>query len=71
MDKYAETNSDSNSQSLLTVRQVAGMLGVCERTVFSLTQAGTLPAARIGRAVRYDPSDVAEFIAASKSGGAR
>jgi excisionase family DNA binding protein len=57
--------------ALLTVREVAERLGVCERTVFTLTQEGKLPAARIGRAVRYDPSDIATFIEASKSGGAR
>ncbi len=64
-------NERTVTGGLLTVRQVAEMLGVCERTVFSLTQEGKLPAARIGRAVRYDPADVAAFIAASKSGGAR
>jgi predicted DNA-binding transcriptional regulator AlpA len=34
-----------------------------------LTKTGKLPAVRIGRAVRYDPGDVAEFIEACKDEG--
>ncbi len=64
-------NERTATGGLLTVRQVAELLGVCERTIFSLTQEGKLPAARIDRAVRYDPCDVAGFIEASKSGRVR
>jgi excisionase family DNA binding protein len=56
-------------QGLLTVRQVSDLLGICERTAFELTKTGKLPAVRIGRAVRYDPVDVAAFIEACKNEG--
>lgn len=58
-----------NQDGLLTVRQVAELLGICERTAFELTRARKLTAVRIGRAVRYDPADVAAFIEASKREG--
>ncbi len=55
-------------RQLLTVRQVAEMLNVCERTVFSLTHPrGPLPAVRIGRRVLYDPRDVEQFVRKCKS----
>jgi hypothetical protein len=44
---------------------------VCEKTLWSLTRAGKLPAVRIGRAVRYDVVDVRRFIEAAKDGGGR
>jgi excisionase family DNA binding protein len=69
MEKHAETRSGNNKQSLLTVRQVAELLGICERTAFELTRTGRLPAVRIGRAVRYAPADVAAFIEACKDEG--
>ncbi len=54
---------------LLTVPQVAEMLGVCQRTLFSLTAPrGPLPAVRIGRRVLYDPNDVQLFVNRCKTG---
>jgi excisionase family DNA binding protein len=52
---------------LLTARQTAAALQVCEKTLWSLTRDGKLPAVRIGRAVRYDLADVRRFIEASKA----
>ena len=37
----------------------AAMLAVSERMVWRLTAEGVLPAVRIGRCVRYRPSDIA------------
>ncbi len=59
-------NGMARQNGLLTVREVSELLGVCERTAFELTKTGKL---RIGRAVRYDPGDVAEFIEACKDEG--
>lgn len=42
---------------------------MCEKTLWSLTQNGQIPAVRIGRAVRYDPRDLAEWIEKSKIRG--
>jgi excisionase family DNA binding protein len=54
---------------LLTYRQAAKVLGVTERTVWSLVNAGTLPAVRFGRCVRIDPADLRAFIERAKRRG--
>lgn len=51
---------------LATPRQAAKALAVCEKTLWSLTKRGELPAVRIGRAVRYDMTDLQAFINRSK-----
>jgi excisionase family DNA binding protein len=52
---------------LLTARQCAQRLAISERSVWSLTQRGELRAARLGRSVRYDPVDLANFIERAKA----
>jgi hypothetical protein len=48
---------------LLTPREAAAALAVCEKTLWSITQPrGDLRAVRIGRAVRYDMADLRTFI---------
>lgn len=47
---------------LLTAREAAKALNICERTLYSLTKAGELPVVRIGRAVRYNVQDIKDFI---------
>jgi predicted DNA-binding transcriptional regulator AlpA len=52
---------------LLAPRQAAQALSICEKTLWSLTAPrGSIPAVRIGRAVRYDLADLQAFIDASK-----
>jgi len=53
-------------QLLLTPQEAARSLNVCERTLYSLTKAGELPAVRIGRAVRYDIADLRAWIERAK-----
>ncbi len=48
---------------LVTPRQAAEALAVCEKTLWNLDRAGKLKAVRIGRAVRYSVSDLQAFIA--------
>jgi predicted DNA-binding transcriptional regulator AlpA len=52
---------------LLTTRQTAAALSVCEKSVWSLTKSGRLPCVRLGRAVRYDVIDIDRFIATAKT----
>lgn len=52
---------------LLTYREAAKVLGVTPRTVWTLVQAGTLPAVRFGRSVRIDQADLRRFIERAKS----
>jgi len=52
---------------LLSPRATAKALGICEKTLWTLTQRGEIPAIHIGRAVRYDISDLKAWIEAKKS----
>jgi len=52
---------------LLTYREAAKVLGVTERTIWTLVNAGSLPAVRFGRSVRIDPADLRGFITRAKS----
>ena len=48
--------------NLYTVNQVAEVLGVSEKQVFSLKARGKLPFIRIGRSTRFEASDIRQFI---------
>lgn len=52
---------------LITPRQAAQALAICEKTLWTLTQPrGPSPCVRIGRAVRYAPADLEAWIASRK-----
>ena len=52
---------------LLTVRQAAKVLSISERTLWSLTASGEIPAVRFGRSVRYDRIDLRRWIERAKN----
>ena len=52
---------------LLTAREAADVLRISERTLWTLTQEGELPSVRVGRSVRYDQGDLAEWITSRKT----
>jgi excisionase family DNA binding protein len=54
--------AESGVERLLTYRETAQLLGVTERTVWSLVDRGELAAVRFGRSVRIDPRDLRAFI---------
>ena len=55
---------------LIPVRDAAGFLSICEKTLWSMTvPRGTLPCVKIGRRVLYDPVDLHRWIEAQKKGG--
>ena len=54
---------------LLSERETAKLLGVCPKTIYTLTRQGKLQAVRIGCSVRYDIRDIEAFVAAAKSQG--
>jgi excisionase family DNA binding protein len=60
------TGGQTAMHPLLTYREAATVLGVTPRTVWTLVQAGTLPAVRFGRSVRIDPADLRRFIDRAK-----
>ena len=61
--------ADSPPPRVLTKRQAAKSLQVCERTITSLVLSGKLRVVRFGRNVRIDPADLEAFIASAKVGG--
>jgi excisionase family DNA binding protein len=50
-------------EQLLTVRQVAQLLGVCRATVYKWATAGALPHVRIINLVRVRSQDLVAFVA--------
>lgn len=59
-------NTTTIEPMLLSPRQAAAALNICERTLYGLTQRGELPAVRIGRAVRYSVGDLKAWIERAK-----
>ena len=64
-----ETGNQTGLRRLLTRKEAAQILGVSERTLWTLTEKGIIPAVPIGRLVRYDTDDLRRAIEAMKSGG--
>jgi excisionase family DNA binding protein len=54
---------------LLTVRAVAGRLGVSTATVYKLAARGDLPHIRGSNAIRIAPDDLAAYLARCRSAG--
>ncbi len=53
---------------LLTTRQAAKMLTISERTLYTLTKSGQIPAVKLGvRGLRYDPRDLLAWIEQAKT----
>ena len=48
-------------ERLLSVAEVAEVMGICERTVRRRIASGDLPALRDGRALRVRPSDLRAY----------
>lgn len=51
---------------LMTVKNAAAYLAISERKLWDMTKTGEIPAVRLGRAVRYDRSDLDSFIQQAK-----
>lgn len=53
-------------EEALDVHQVAELLKISERHVYELAAGGSLPAFRIGKMIRFDPQDVADWLRRKK-----
>ena len=53
-------------EEALNVRQMAELLKVSERHIYELAANGSLPAFRVGKAIRFDPHDVADWLRRKK-----
>ena len=54
---------DGGKGSLLTVRAVAGRLGLSTATIYKLVVRGDLPHVRVSNAIRVTPADLDAFLA--------
>jgi excisionase family DNA binding protein len=53
----------------LNVAQVAELLGISEKKVYHSVAAGLLPAFRVGKAIRFDPQNLADWLREKKPCG--
>ena len=51
---------------LLKPNEAAEMLAISPRLLWTITDSGALPCLRIGRLVRYDPTDLKAWVNAQK-----
>ena len=61
--------NENQSQPLINRAAAASLLGISERTLWSLTKNGTVPVIRIGRSVRYSVAALELWIAGQTEGG--
>jgi excisionase family DNA binding protein len=67
LDGMAADGEDGRSaRSLLSVRQVAKLLGVCPATVYALCGQRKLRHFRVLNAIRVDPADLKRFLARTR-----
>jgi excisionase family DNA binding protein len=63
-------STPSPTRLLLTPREAAAALALCEKSLFNLTRRGELPAVRIGSAKRYSIEDIRAYIERQRGGAA-
>jgi len=69
LDGVATDGEGRSDRSLLSVRQVAKLLGVCPATVYALCDRRKLPHFRVLNAIRIDPRDLKKFLARTRRRG--
>lgn len=50
------------SQRLLRAKEVSGLLAVSPQQVYALVDRGSIPCYRIGGSIRFDPSEIANWL---------
>lgn len=55
-------NHDLSQKQYLSMKEVATLLGVHERTIMNMKNNGTLPSKKIGRRIIIDIDDLQAFI---------
>lgn len=65
-DARQDEQPPATNEGLLKSRDAAKILGICERTLWSLDRRGEIPRVNIGRAVRYDAADLYAWIERQK-----
>ncbi len=65
--EYLQRERDAQNGCLLTPLQAAEALAISSTKLAELTKEGEIPCVRIGRAVRYDRTDLSALIERSKT----
>jgi len=65
----ADASPTPEAPLLLSVREAALAMRLCEKSIRNLVKSGELAAVRFGRALRLDPRDLQRLIEAKKGGG--
>ena len=60
----------SRRSSAMTVEEVAALFHVSERHIYKLVQDGILPHFKVGKAVRFDPGKIADWLEGASEGDA-
>jgi excisionase family DNA binding protein len=60
-----------NEPLLVDVPAASKLLGISDRTLWSMTKAGEVPCVRLRRRVLYAPQALRDWVAARAEGGAR
>jgi excisionase family DNA binding protein len=58
-----------NGNQLLTYREAAKFLHICERSLWQLVKDGLMPCVRMGRSVRFDVRDLRAYVDQQKERG--
>jgi excisionase family DNA binding protein len=53
---------------LLSINEVAGLLGISRPTVYALIRRGELVPIRVGKRARFDPADVRAYLERHREG---
>jgi excisionase family DNA binding protein len=62
---------DADPPTLITARDAAKVLGICDKSLWNATHRGEIPAVKLGRSVRYDPRDLNRWIESNKATGVK
>jgi len=62
----APASSDNTAPLLWKPDEAARSLAISPRKLWAMTNTGEIPSVRLGRAVRYDPADLREWIERNK-----
>lgn len=65
--KAANHSEEKNRQRLLTVQDAAQLLAVSVSTVYGWVWQRKIPFVKVGRALRFDLTDLEEFIEANRT----
>ena len=72
MTTHSLTRTDDSKAlaPLLSINEVAAILGVSRTSVYTLIQAGELAPIRVGERARFDPIDVRAYLERHREGPA-